>query len=83
MGDGCGGTPLRAGAACTGQESLRAMQAQRAPSLRLRTAGVFLNVLQHCSTRFNVKFVRYEQSSSVRSSADSSVSYASAVVTVA
>lgn len=45
--------------------------------------GVFLNVLQHCSTRFNVKFVRYEQSSSVRSSADSSVSYASAVVTVA
>ena len=43
--------------------------------------GVFLNMLQHCAGRYDVRFVRYEQSSRVRSLADSSVSYATAVVT--
>lgn len=42
--------------------------------------GVLLNALQNCETKFSVKFVRYEQSSAVRGNADSSVSYATALV---
>ncbi|KAH9546987.1 hypothetical protein CY35_11G010400 [Sphagnum magellanicum] len=44
--------------------------------------GVFLNMLKHCTTRMRIKFVQYEQSSHCKSMRDSSVSYASAVVTV-
>jgi AmmeMemoRadiSam system protein B len=44
--------------------------------------GVFLNMLKHCMTRMRIKFVQYEQSSHCKSMRDSSVSYASAVVTV-
>lgn len=43
--------------------------------------AVLLNALQHCEGKFAVRFVRYEQSSAVRTNADSSVSYATAVVT--
>ena len=43
--------------------------------------GVLLNMLRHCAGKYDVRFVRYEQSARVRSMADSSVSYASAVVT--
>ena len=42
--------------------------------------GVYLNALRSCKARHDVGFVRYEQSSQVRSAQDSSVSYASAVV---
>jgi AmmeMemoRadiSam system protein B len=44
--------------------------------------GVFLNMLKDCMTRMRIKFVQYEQSSHCKSMRDSSVSYASAVVTV-
>ncbi|XP_024364403.1 uncharacterized protein [Physcomitrium patens] len=43
--------------------------------------GVFLHMLKHCSTRTRIKFLQYEQSSQCKSMRDSSVSYASAVVT--
>lgn len=43
--------------------------------------GVFLHMLRHCATRMRIKFVQYEQSSPCKSLRDSSVSYASAVVT--
>ncbi|OAE35015.1 hypothetical protein AXG93_1864s1430 [Marchantia polymorpha subsp. ruderalis] len=45
--------------------------------------GVFLNMLEHCNTRLQIKFLQYEQSSHCKSMRDSSVSYASAVATVA
>jgi predicted class III extradiol MEMO1 family dioxygenase len=40
-----------------------------------------LQMLKHCATRMRIKFVQYEQSSQCKSLRDSSVSYASAVVT--
>ncbi|XP_006659272.1 protein MEMO1 isoform X2 [Oryza brachyantha] len=40
--------------------------------------SVFLNMLQHCSSKVKIGFVRYEQSSQCKSMRDSSVSYASA-----
>lgn len=46
--------------------------------------AVLLQALAHCkSARHELKFVRYAQSSKCRTAADSSVSYASAVVTLA
>eukprot|EP00959_Pyramimonas_sp_CCMP1952_P017303 367290-Pyramimonas_sp.AAC.3 len=46
--------------------------------------GVLLNVIQTCanSDKMQVKFVRYEQSSRCKCMSDSSVSYASAVVSL-
>lgn len=41
-----------------------------------------VQALAHCETRFDVKFVRYAQSSKCKTEKDSSVSYASAVVRV-
>lgn len=43
--------------------------------------GVFLNMMKHCASQMRIKFVQYEQSSQCKSMRDSSVSYASAVVT--
>ncbi|KAJ7552957.1 hypothetical protein O6H91_06G078300 [Diphasiastrum complanatum] len=43
--------------------------------------GVFLHMQKNCSTTLQIKFLQYEQSSHCRSLRDSSVSYASAVVT--
>ncbi|KAJ9507357.1 hypothetical protein QJQ45_006329 [Haematococcus lacustris] len=42
--------------------------------------GVLLNMLQHAATLFNVKFVKYDQSSRCERMNDSSVSYAAATV---
>ncbi|KAG2426942.1 hypothetical protein HXX76_012727 [Chlamydomonas incerta] len=44
--------------------------------------GVFLNMLQHSKLRHRISFTQYDQSSKCTSPAHSSVSYASAVVTV-
>lgn len=44
--------------------------------------GVFLHVLQNCSTKMKFKFVQYEQSGQCKTVHDSSVSYASAVARV-
>lgn len=43
--------------------------------------GVLLNMLQNCSTPFKVEFSCYDQSSRCHNAADSSVSYATALVT--
>ncbi|VFQ79869.1 unnamed protein product [Cuscuta campestris] len=40
--------------------------------------SVFLHMAKNCSTKINIKFLRYEQSSQCRSMRDSSVSYAAA-----
>ncbi|KAL2649258.1 hypothetical protein R1flu_017386 [Riccia fluitans] len=45
--------------------------------------SVFLNMTEHCNTRLQINFLQYEQSSHCKSMRDSSVSYASAVATVA
>ncbi|GAB4819011.1 hypothetical protein N2152v2_006057 [Parachlorella kessleri] len=45
--------------------------------------GVLLQALQRCRTKFKLQFTGYDQSSKCTKSTDSSVSYASAVVTVA
>lgn len=42
--------------------------------------SVLMNILDNCSSSFQTKFVRYEQSSNCMCMSDSSVSYASAVV---
>lgn len=42
--------------------------------------GVLMHILDHSTTSFQTKFVRYEQSSECTCMSDSSVSYASAVV---
>ena len=39
-----------------------------------------VQALTHCTTAFDLKFVRYAQSGPVKSKDDSSVSYASAVI---
>lgn len=44
------------------------------------TTGLYLNALRACRVPSNLNFVRYEQSSPVRTTSDSSVSYASAVI---
>lgn len=44
--------------------------------------AVFLHMAKNCSINVRIKFLRYEQSSHCKSMRDSSVSYASAVVTV-
>ncbi|KAH7283526.1 hypothetical protein KP509_34G011500 [Ceratopteris richardii] len=44
--------------------------------------AVFMHMAKNCSTKMKIRFVRYEQSSQCKSMRDSSVSYASAVVTV-
>ena len=41
---------------------------------------MYLSALKSCKTLCDVAFVRYEQSSQVLTAADSSVSYASAVI---
>ncbi|KAL6604039.1 hypothetical protein ACP70R_044400 [Stipagrostis hirtigluma subsp. patula] len=41
--------------------------------------SVFLHMLKHCSTKINVAFIRYDQSSKCNGMEDSSVSYACAV----
>ena len=43
--------------------------------------AVFLQALQHCTTRHALRFTRYDQSQRVTHSRESSVSYAAAVVT--
>lgn len=43
--------------------------------------GVLLNMLQNCRSTFKVKFNNYDQSSHCNTRSDSSVSYASALVT--
>ncbi|CAM6105097.1 unnamed protein product [Calypogeia fissa] len=45
--------------------------------------GVFLNMQKHCTTKLQIQFLQYEQSSRCKHMNDSSVSYASAVATVA
>lgn len=45
--------------------------------------AVFLHAARACATKLAINFRRYEQSSKCKSMADSSVSYASAIVTVA
>jgi len=45
--------------------------------------AVLLHVLRHCAARHSARFVRYEQSSRCTSLSDSSVSYASALITLA
>eukprot|EP01025_Chloroclados_australasicus_P044106 TRINITY_DN4754_c2_g2_i1.p2 TRINITY_DN4754_c2_g2~~TRINITY_DN4754_c2_g2_i1.p2 ORF type:complete len:306 (-),score=25.33 TRINITY_DN4754_c2_g2_i1:447-1364(-) len=42
--------------------------------------AVFLNMISHCRQKFNVTFIDYQQSGKCVSMADSSVSYAAAVV---
>lgn len=42
--------------------------------------AILLNMLQHCENKHTVKFVYYDQSSKCKTEADSSVSYASAVI---
>lgn len=44
--------------------------------------GVFLNMLQHSSLRHRIRFTHYDQSSKCTANSHSSVSYASAIVTV-
>lgn len=44
--------------------------------------GVFLSMLPYCSTKFNISFNNYDQSSKCENPKDSSVSYAAAVATV-
>ncbi|EFJ35137.1 hypothetical protein SELMODRAFT_438442 [Selaginella moellendorffii] len=44
--------------------------------------GVLLHMIQDCNTKLELRFLQYEQSSHCKTSRDSSVSYASAVITV-
>ena len=42
---------------------------------------ICVQMMKHCASQMRIKFVQYEQSSQCKSMRDSSVSYASAVVT--
>lgn len=51
------------------------------PNVMKLATVLSLQMLKHCATRMRIKFLQYEQSSQCKSMRDSSVSYASAVVT--